>query len=291
MPSAILVPLLCALAFPVAASALKRASDASRDVWGMAFASNVAVALAFLPFLFPLPGVPEGCGWWEPVAAGAVFCIGQAAAFKSFQGVLSIAIPMQGAKVLIVGLLASAAMDQKLGYRFWIAATLSVAAIHLLNDPAKSEGKRKRWATVGWAFLASAAFAAFDVAVQAWSPAWGVRGFSGVAFASQAGFSLLFLPAPPRRRFRYAPNEWGWVALGSGLMAAITVGLVLVIGGSGKAALVNLIFNSRCVSSVAFVWLAGRFFRNAEAGAGRRAMLRRLAGSALMLGALALALQ
>ena len=58
-----------------------------------------------------------------------------------------------------------------------------------------------------------------------------------------------------------------------------------------KAALINLIFNSRCVASVAFVWLAGRWFRNAEARAGRHAMLRRLAGSALMLGALALALR
>ena len=118
-----------------------------------------------------------------------------------------------------------------------------------------------------------------------------MRGFSGSAFAWQAVFSLAFLVFPPRRRFRYAPNEWGWVALGSGLMAAITVVLVLAIGGSGKAAVINLIFNSRCVASVAFGWLAGRWFRNAEARAGRHAMLRRLAGSALMLGALALALR
>lgn len=288
---ALAVPLAAALAFPVAALALKRATEASRDVWGLVFACDLAVALAFLPFLFPLRGPPDGSALWQPVAAGAVFCAGQAAAFKSFQGDLSIAIPMQGAKVLLVALLAWLALDQRLGIRFWAAAALSVAAIHFLNEPGPGRGgPRSILVTSLWAGAASLAFAAFDVAVQAWSTRWGVRAFSGYAFASQAVFSLVFLALPPRRRFRWPAAQWGWVALGAGLMAFISLGLVLAIGGTGHAALVNLLFNSRCVASVVFVWAAGRWFGNREAESGRRVMARRLEGAALMLGALGLAL-
>ena len=284
-------PLLAALLFPVAALALKRATESARDLWGLVFACNLAVAAPFLPFLFPWQGVPAGGAWWQPLAAGAVFCAGQAFAFKSFQGDLSVAIPMQGAKVLLVALLARIALGQSLGLKFWAAALLSVAAIHFLNDPGPRGGGPRRGAVTSmWAGLASLAFAAFDVSVQAWSPLWGARAYAAQAFSAQAVLSLVFLALPPRRRFRYTAPQWGWIALGAGLLALITLGLVLAIGITGKAALINLIFNSRCVASVVFVWAAGRWFGNREAEAGRRAMLRRLEGAALMLGALGLAL-
>jgi drug/metabolite transporter (DMT)-like permease len=289
---ALAAPLGAALAFPVAALALKSATGATRDVWGLAAVCDFAVGLAFLPFLFGAQGPPAGASWWQPLGAGAVFCVGQAAAFKSFQGDLSVAIPMQGAKVLLVALLAWAALGQSPGPRFWAAAALSVAAIHFLNEPGRAAGgPRRRLATSLWAGLASLAFAAFDVAVQAWSPAWGARSFSAYAFAAQAVFSLAFLAFPPRRRFRWRAPEWGWAVLGAILMAAITAALVLAIGVTGQAALVNLIFNSRCVAGVVFVWAAGRWFGNREAEfSGRRAMARRLEGAALMLGALGLAM-
>src|SRR6185369_17413006 len=88
----IVVPLLAALAFPVAALALKRATAIGRDVWGLVLVCDLAVAVIFLPFLFPLRVPPAGGSWWQPLGAGAVFCAGQIAAFKSFQGELSIAI-------------------------------------------------------------------------------------------------------------------------------------------------------------------------------------------------------
>lgn len=285
------VPLLAALAFPAAALALKRATEIGRDLWGLVFLCNLAVALVFFPLLFPLRAPPAGGAWWQPLAAGAVFCVGQIAAFKSFQGELSTAIPMQGAKVLLVALLAWLVLGQSLGIRFWGAAALSVMAIHFLNEPGPGgDGPRRILATSLWAGLASIAFAAFDVAMQAWSPRWGARAFSSYAFAAQAVFSLPLLAVPPRRRFRHSAAQWGWISLGAGLMALITLGLALVIGESGQAAMVNLIFNSRCVASVIFVWAAGKRFGNRESDSGRRVMARRLEGAALMLGALGLAL-
>jgi drug/metabolite transporter (DMT)-like permease len=285
------VPLLAALAFPVAALALKRATEFSRDVWGLVLICNITVALVFAPLLFSLHGPPAGGEWWQPLAAGAVFCVGQIAAFKSFQGDLSIAIPMQGAKVLVVALLAWLALGQSLGMRFWGAAALSVAAIHFLNEPGPAgDGPKRILATSLWAGLGALAFAAFDVAMQAWSPRWGARAFSSCAFAAQAIFSLPLLAFPPRRRFRYSAAQWRWVLLGAGLLAFITLGLALVIGQSGQAAMVNLVFNSRCIASVVFVWLVGKKFGDREADSGRRVMARRLQGAALMLAAIGLAL-
>ncbi len=287
----IALPLLAALVFPIGALALKRATQKGRDVWGMVLVCDFAVALVFLPLLFPLRGPPPGAAWWQPLAAGAVFCLGQIAAFKSFQGDLSIAIPMQGAKVLVVAVMAWLALGQSLGLKFWAAAALSVAAIYFLNEPGPAkDGPHRLLATSLWAGLAAIAFAAFDVSMQAWSPIWGAHAFSAYAFAAQAVFSLPLLALPPRRRFRYPAADWGWVALGAGTMAFITLGLALTIGGYGQAALVNLVFNSRCVASVIFVWLAGKKFGDREADSGRSVMARRLEGAALMLGALGLAL-
>jgi drug/metabolite transporter (DMT)-like permease len=289
--TAMAVPLLAALVFPFAALALKRGSEATRDLWGMAFACDLVVGFAFVPFLFGGHGPPAGATWWQPLAAGAAFCLAQAAAFKSFQGDLSIAIPMQGGKVLLVALLAWAALGQSPGWKFWGAAALSVLAVHFLNEPGSGgRGPRRILVTSLWAGLASLGFAVFDVSVQAWSPAWGTRAFAAYAFAAQACFSAVFLAFPPRRRFRWSRSQWGWALSGAGTMALITIGLTLAIGSSGQAAMVNLLFNSRCVSGVVFVWAAGRWFGNREAESGRRVMARRLEGAALMLGALGLAL-
>ncbi|MBW8889646.1 MAG: hypothetical protein JF616_17965 [Fibrobacteres bacterium] len=287
----IAVPLLAALAFPIGALSLKRATQKGRDVFGLVLVCDFAVATVFLPLLFPLRGPPPGAAWWQPLGAGAVFCVGQIAAFKSFQGDLSIAIPMQGAKVLVVALLAWLALGQSLGLKFWVAAALSVAAIHFLNEPGPADARPKRiLATSLWAGLAAIAFAAFDVAMQAWSAVWGARAFSAYAFTAQALFSLPLLFVPARGRSRFSAVQSGWTALGAGTMAFITLGLALIIGESRQAALVNLVFNTRCVASVIFVWLAGKKFGDHEADSGRRVMARRLEGAALMLGALGLAL-
>jgi carbohydrate-selective porin OprB len=58
----------------------------------------------------------------------------------------------------------------------------------------------------------------------------------------------------------------------------------------GHAAGVNVVYGTRGLWSLALVWWAGRWFGNTErAEAGRRVILARLAGAALLLAAVALA--
>jgi hypothetical protein len=192
--------------------------------------------------------------------------------------------------VLLVAAFTVSALGQSIGPRIWAAAGLTVAAIYLLQD--RSAGKRGRKGirnTLGYAMLASAAFAAFDVSVQKWTPEWGMQRFGPWVFLGQALLSGSLFFFPGRRFSGYPAETWVWLGAGAFAMALITLGLVLVIGLAGKAALVNILFNSRCVWSVAFIWLGGNWFANKEARSGKRAMAHRLAGAGLMMGAIGLA--
>lgn len=285
-------PLLAAVIFPFVAMALKRAMDAARDTYGVLCICNLAMALIFLPFIFRGAHEPSGPMIGQPLLAGFFFFLGQVAAFKSFQGELSIAIPVQGAKVLVVAFLSMLVLGQHVSIRIWIAAGLSVAAIYILQDRVAGEaGRKRRLATLIYSGLASVAFAAFDLTVQKWAPRWGAPGFGAWAFLFQALLSLSLLFFPGTKMHRYKAELWRWLILGAGGMALITLGLVLVIGATGNATQVNLLFNSRCVWGVLFVWLTGKWFGNREAKkSGRGIMTHRLEGAGLMMAAIVLAL-
>lgn len=296
----LLIPFLAALFFPVATLALKRAMDLTRDPWGTLALSNISVTFAFLPFFLWNPGgggeadsVPAiAQAVWQPILAGGLFVLAQAAAYLSFRvGELTLAVPAQGTKVLMVAGLTVFLLGQRVAWNLWAAALLAAVAIALLQDR-HDQGKatRRTLRTLALALLASAGFAAFDVLVQKWSPAWGGLRFAAWAFLAQGLLSLGLLALPGPRLRGYGRKAWGWLLLGAGIMALITLGLVLVISLWGQATLVNILFNSRCLTSVVVIWLAGRWFGNREAKAGRRAMLHRLAGSACMLAAVVLAL-
>jgi drug/metabolite transporter (DMT)-like permease len=289
----VIVPFAAALLFPLIAMALKRAMELNRDPWLTLLVSNAAIAVVFLP-LFAWEGKPPPMDKaWQPLAAGLVFFIAQVAAFKSFAtGDLSVAIPAQGTKVLLVAAFTLLLIGENVGPRQWGAAGLTVAAIYFLQD--RESGKRIRArlvATLIYALVASAAFAAFDVSVQKWTPDWGMQRFGPWVFLVQAALSASLLWFPGRRRLIHPAKTWLWLGLGATGMALITFALVLVIGLYGKATLVNILFNSRCVWSVVFVWLLGSWFANKEAKTGgRRAMAHRLLGAGFMMAAIGLAL-
>jgi drug/metabolite transporter (DMT)-like permease len=229
---------------------------------------------------------------WQPILAGLFFFLAQAAAFRSFAtGALSIAIPAQGAKVLLVAALTLMMLHQPVGLRIWIAAALTVAAMYFLRDNQGDRGKRKReFSTLAYAAAAAACFAAFDVSIQKWSPVWGNHRFAPWAFLAQAALSFSLLLLPGKDRFRFSARAWGWLLAGAAGLALITLALVATIGGFGNATQVNILFNSRCVWSVLFIWLAGSWFGNREADEGRSSMAHRLAGAGLMMAAVVLAL-
>ena len=63
-------------------------------------------------------------------------------------------------------------------------------------------------------------------------------------------------------------------------------GIAITLGLWGNATAVNIVYSSRGFWSGVFVWLIGHWFSNQERRLGRAAMVRRMLGSALLLGAI-----
>lgn len=301
------LPLLCGFAFPVAAWLLKRAMERSRDPWGVLLVSNVAAALPFALALaadVALPGTaeagPSPRAVLSPVPAsaclcGAFFFAGQVAGYLSLaRGDLSLAIPVQGVKVVLVALFALAFLGQSAGWRLWLAAVLVPASLYFLrgHPPGRRE-ERRHHATVALALSAAAAFAALDTGVQAWARESGFLRFGFQVFSLQALLSLGLWFMPGRAgRFRYGLRTWGLLLAGALGMALITFAIVGSIAFSGRAAWVNVLFNSRVLWGAALPLLVGRLVASPEAvrPGGRRLLGARLVGAGLMLASIALAL-
>src|SRR5690606_25983146 len=134
------LPLLCGLAFPVVAWLLKRGMETSRDPWGALMISGVGAAIPFVLMSLVMGGdghagasasAPDGVrvfGVTVPplaLACGAFFFAGQMASYLSLaKGDLSVAIPVQGVKILLISLFALVFLGQPAGWTIWAAAVL-----------------------------------------------------------------------------------------------------------------------------------------------------------------------
>jgi drug/metabolite transporter (DMT)-like permease len=289
------IPFLCALAFPAGAYLLKRALESGRGPWGVLIVANLAVTAAFVPPLFWIrPGLPPTDLLYQPFVCGVFFFAGQAAAYRSFAGDLSVAVPAQGSKVLWIALFAWIFLDQPAGWKIWAAAILAMPAFYFLRErpPGKAES-RKLFATLGLATLAAVLLAALDTGIQAWSRSWNLWVFGFWTFLFQGIFSLsLWLFPAGRKMFAWSRETWKPALAGSAVMAAISLGLVWAISASGKAAWVNILFSARVLAGVLFVWMWGRALGIREAGrsGSGRILANHLAGAAFMMAAIALAL-
>jgi uncharacterized membrane protein len=297
------IPLLCGLAFPVVAWLLKRGMELSRDPWGVLMVSNAATALPFVfmmaaamvltpreatfsPALLPVP-LPA-------LLCGAFFFAGQIASYQSLaKGDISLAIPVQGVKVLLISLFALAFMGQSAGWNLWVAALLIPAALYFMREhlPGARETRRYR-VTIALALTAAACFAALDTGVQAWATPAGFFHFGFWTFSFQAVLSagLYFMPGRAGR-LRYSRRAWIPLLAGSLAMATITYLVVWVIAASGRAAWVNVLFNSRVLWGAVLPLFLGRWLgaREALQTGARRILAGRLAGAGLMLVSIALA--
>jgi hypothetical protein len=297
MNAVLWIPLACGFAFPAMAWLSKRSMREAGDAWGTLFIANAAMALVFVPpFLWSGADFSPG-PLWQPFLCGTLFFVGQVAAYKSFEtGDIGVAVPVQGTKALLVALIASLFFAQPAGWNIWAAALLTPVALFFLREhaPGKRESRR-HWRTVALGSAAAAAFAALDAGIGAWSKAWGVWRFGFWTFGFQGVLSLLLLVLPGRaRRFRYAASTWIKLGAGAAGMALITFGLTWAISVSGRAAWANILFNSRLLWSIAFVWACAKWLGEAGDGEGRGAggknLLRsRLVGAAFMMATLLLA--
>lgn len=291
-PLHLLIPLSCALVYVVGALALKRAAALGVGVWRTSFVANWVMFLVFVPWWFAFGGaVRPLADYWQPALTGLCFLGGQVFVFLALsRGDVSVTTPVMGSKVVLVALFSSLLRVGDVPWQWWIGAALSAAAVVFLHAGAKHGEHRRVGATVLLATASAASYGLGDVLMQKWVPAWGTASYFPPMFLLVGLYSLAFVPffgAPLRA---LDASSWRWVGAGAVLMALTNAGIVLTLGIWGGATAVNIVFSARGLFSVVLVWAVGHWFASHEQHLEPRVLRSRLAGAALMVAAIALAL-
>jgi drug/metabolite transporter (DMT)-like permease len=289
----LLFPLAASVLYVAAALSLRRAAEARAGVWRSTFVMNLITAACFVPLLAD-PRAPAGAGpmrLWQPAVLALLFVGGQALTMLALnRGDVSVATPVVGTKVLFVAVFVTLLVGDPLPLDYWVSAVMSAAGIAVLNLGAGAGGRHHHLGmTIAAALGAASCYAMFDVVVRKWAPAWGVGRLlpAGMAVAAVLSFALwpLFegplgqLPRPAR----------GPLLLGAAFLGIQAVLLVRTLGIYPDTTRINIVYNTRGLWSVPAVWLVGHWWGNTERHAGRAALLWRLAGAALLLGAIVIA--
>jgi drug/metabolite transporter (DMT)-like permease len=293
LPVHLILPLLSSVVYVAGAMALKRAADLGADVWRTVRVCNFTATVIFAPLALLGGTMP---GWqvaWQPAVVGLLFVAGQVLNLLALKlGDVSVATPVLGIKVLLVALLTTVLLGQRIGAALWIAALLSSVAVALLNVSG-SHPHRRLGTTILLAVSAAAVYALFDVLVQKWSPVWGVGRFLPVMIGFVAVYSLGLRPFGRTRKGHdsSAPAaQRRWLAGGAFGLALQSILFVMAIAVYGQATVANILYSSRGLWSVVAVWLVGAWFENRERHLGRRVLAWRFIGAALLMSAIVIVL-
>lgn len=286
LPLPILIPLCSALVYAFAAMMLKRATVNLHGPWRVTFVTNITLALFFAPFWL-VGGQPFSIeNALHAMICGASFFGGQIFTFLALsRGDVSVATPVFGSKVIFVALFAVLIGTEPLTGAMWLAAALTTVATALLGGGGGTQSRRAVIASVGFGFISASCFAMTDVLAQKWGPHWGFGHFAPTMFMTVGLLSIALIPF---FRGSFRELDWHWLAPGSLLLALQASGIAFAIMAFGSATTINVVYNSRGVWAVVLVWVIGHWFGNFERTQGTAVMLRRLAGSTLLLGAIAI---
>lgn len=288
-PASIVIPLCSAVGYTLAAMALKRAMDGGHP-WRVLFIVNLIGAVLFQTWLLHGGEPFTAANITHAILAGTAFFIGQVFTFVAIsRGDISIATPVLGTKVIFVALLVFVTGGEELGWKLWVATFLTTLALALLGGEWRANRERLL-VSVGFAFLASIAFAATDVMQQLWARSFGFGHFGPVMFATVGVLSFTLIPffSAPLRQMPRPMVVW---ALGGGTLLTVqAMGIAYCIAVYHEVTVTNVLYNTRGLWSVALVWVVGHWFANSEKQVGGAIMSRRLIGALILLAAVYLSL-
>ena len=243
--------------------------------------SNYAMAawsmpLAFLAFI--LPTHPNWPAAFAAIGAGVSLFIGRICTVKALaKADLSISAPLLGMKTVLVALFSSLLLHAPVGWHLMSAAVLTVAALTLLQI-GPDHNKHHRRAAVGWAMGASILFALVDVLTQGYARTSGVAFFQPVMFIVLAAMTPLLGSTPPAPAV--AKKR---LLIGSAVIGFQAPLVIMLIGLFGQATLINILYATRTIWSVAVDAWKGE-------GNAREYWVARISGAVLLLAAIVLAI-
>jgi drug/metabolite transporter (DMT)-like permease len=282
-----LIPLGSALGYAFAAIMLKRGTDGAGP-WRVNFLTNWVQATLFsLLWIFPVEHAASVANVGHAVLSGAVFFVGQIFTFLAIsRGDVSVATPVLGSKVIFVALFSAALGTETISGATWLAVLLTAVATVLLGLGHPHARRDAIVRSLVYGFSAAAFYAVTDITQQRWVHEWGFSHYVATLFLTVAILSLTLVPL--LRDGRAVPSEsWRWIIAGASVLTVQACGVawsIVTIGATST----NVLYNSRGLWSVVLVWTVGHWFGNAERMHGRAVMVRRFAGSLLLLGAILL---
>ena len=281
-----LVPLASGLGYAVAALMLKRGGEGAGP-WRVTFVVNWVIAVLFsLGWLFPAAHPVSLASIGHAAISGALFFVGQILTFLALtRGDVSVTTPALGTKVVFVALFTVCFGLERLEGAIWIAVLLTAAATALLGGGGHPAHRAATLRSLLYGFSAAAVFALTDISQQRWIRDWGLMPYMATLFFTMALLSLGLIPLFLRDGIRMDATNWRWLAGGGALLSVQASGVAWGIVTLG-ATTTNVLYNSRGAWSVVLVWVVGHWFGNTEGAHGRAVMLRRLAGSLLLLSAI-----
>lgn len=249
---AVIVPICAACLYSLGSLGMKRAMDHRASAWRVLLVSNIILALWAIPLLFVFPGRWDMNGFIAAVIAGAALFAGRVFSVKALEiGDLSVVVPLLGMKTLCVAIGSLIVGAGSISLKLVLAAALASAGVALLQRGPKTAARAMRKAIL-FAFVSSVLFAVTDVAVQGYARTMGIGFFQPVMLTVVCLLLPLLgrpAPAPPAAR---KP-----LLAGSTVMGFQTTLVIMTIGLTGQATLVNILYSTRSLWSVLIDRLSG----------------------------------
>jgi drug/metabolite transporter (DMT)-like permease len=288
IPLYIILPLIGAVVYTVAAMLFKKLLENGANLWYINFLSNIVTCLFMIPVYF-YGTHPAGPAPYIPALIISIFFIaGQAFSLIALKsGDVSVATPLLGTKVLMVALFTIILLKIPVPLLWWIASILAVVALLLLRGQ-DEKSKKNFGPTVIYSLLCALGFALSDIYLQKWSMVYGPDRLVFTVFIMVAILSFAFIPLFWKTKLLFKFPVSFLFSLSILLIAIQSVLLAVALSRFGNATAVNIAFSSRGMWSVLFIWLFGRLIGNEEHLLGKKTFWQRLAGSACILLAIIL---
>ena len=287
-PLYLLLPLISAITYTFAAMLFKKVMESGGNIWYINFLSNIGTCILAIPFFLMGSQTPGQVDYLKPLFTSVIFIAGQTFSLLSLKnGDVSVATPLLGAKVIMVAFFTVMLLGIPVPVLWWVASVLAVIALALLRG--NSEKSKKSFVpTVVYSLLCSVCFALCDIYIQKWAPLFGADRYISIMFFMIAALSIGFIPMFRKTRMLFpAPVSW-WLVASIVFISIQGITMAIALSRFGNATAMNIVFSSRGMWSVLFIWWFGKFLGNEERLLGRRVFWERLSGAVLILAAIIL---
>ncbi|MEO0794017.1 MAG: hypothetical protein AAFX93_02585 [Verrucomicrobiota bacterium] len=245
---------LAASFYAVGSLGIKRSLENGAATRRAIAVTNIAMALWSLPlFFFAKLDAFELVSWLTAIGAGVALFLGRILAVKALEnGDLSIVGPLLGMKTLLVAVISVITGQTVVTPWIWVSVVLASIGVIALQRGPRSRARNRRVAAM-YAAGASVLFSGCDILIVE------ARGQLGIGWLSPTLFLTVALLVPTLGKLPKPPPEAEKpMYFGAVVMGFQTFLVVSLIGLTGQAVLINIVYCTRALWTVVVDRVAGR---------------------------------